>query len=76
MSIETEANKLVDKFLFAGIYFTDGDIGAYQNAKQCAIKHCELMIEELARIDREEKSISLTTDIAGYYELLNYLKTL
>lgn len=37
MEAKEKAQELVNRFMFAGIYFTDGIDGARKNAKQCAL---------------------------------------
>ncbi len=46
MTQKQEAERLIKKFTFANIYFTDGQKGALLNAKFCA----ESCINELIRI--------------------------
>ena len=37
MTPKEKAKELVNRFMFAGIYFTDGIDGAIKNAKQCSL---------------------------------------
>jgi predicted translin family RNA/ssDNA-binding protein len=53
-SIETEAQEIVEKFMFADIYFTDGKDGAKKNAIACAKIYVEGIIEVLKSIRKLE----------------------
>lgn len=45
MTPKEKSKELINKFTFAGIYFTDGDNGAKVNAKFCA----ELCVDEILK---------------------------
>ena len=44
---QSKARELVDKFLFADIYFTNGKHGAFKNAKACALISINFTLEIL-----------------------------
>ena len=46
-SPKEKAQELVNRFMFAGIYFTDGIDGARKNAKQCAL----IAVDEILEMD-------------------------
>lgn len=50
-NVQKEANRLVNKFMFADIYFTDGKKGAIMNAKFCAGMCLDEIINELKEFD-------------------------
>jgi len=54
-----KAQELVNRFMFAGIYFTDGMDGARKNAKQCALIAVDEIIES-----RKEDSAFDDRDLA------------
>lgn len=45
MTPQEKAKQLVNRFLFADIYFTDKHYGAYRNAKQCALIAVDELVE-------------------------------
>lgn len=47
MEAKQKAKKLIDKFTFASIYFTNNTDGAKLNAKTCALIAVEEIINEL-----------------------------
>jgi hypothetical protein len=48
-----KAIELVNRFMFAGIYFTDGINGAKKNAKQCALIAVNEILEVLNQLTLE-----------------------
>jgi hypothetical protein len=51
LSPKEKAKKLVNRFMFAGIYFTDGINGAKKNAKQCALIAVDEIINSIVITD-------------------------
>ena len=57
MTPKEKAKELVNRFMFAGIYFTDGINGAKKNAKQCALIAVDEILTALDEHQWQNKSV-------------------
>jgi len=68
MTAVEKAQELVNRFMFAGIYFTDGIDGARKNAKQCAL----IAVDEI--IKSNPHSNPFNTDVYSSMEYWQEVK--
>lgn len=61
---QEKAKELVNRFMFAGIYFTDGIDGARKNAKQCAL----IAVDEIIAQIEPSVSIDVISARIKYWE--------
>ena len=75
MTIELEAKELIESFVKL---MPDAKDTRYETAcaKQCAIKHCELMIYEIDKYFFTKTNETAKELRNHYTDLLNHLKTL
>ena len=76
MTHEEYANELIEKFLKPIFVINGGNENNYRTAKEIAIIHCDLMIEELETLneDLHEHTSWIATRINYYKQAKDFLK--
>ena len=75
MTAVEKAQELVNRFMFAGIYFTDGIDGARKNAKQCALIAVDEIIDqwEYIYVHIADGMGELNPNLKYWYEVIDEL---